>query len=74
MQFNFSTASISIREDEDLPSRLSIVKTGLIEPNITFQVYVYPGEGSPNENGKVATIKGKVLECSYVNVNPNLNS
>ena len=51
MQFNLSTAYLSIREDEDLPSRLAIFKTGQIEHNISFQVYVFPGEGNPNENG-----------------------
>ena len=57
VKFNFSRADFSIREDEDLPSQLSIVKTGQIEPNISFQVYVYPVEEGPDETGnKLLTV------------------
>jgi hypothetical protein len=51
--FNFSRADVSIREDEDLPSRLSILKTGQTEPTISFQVFVYAAEGGPDETGKL---------------------
>ena len=51
--FNFSRADLSIREGEDLPSRISIVKTGQNEPTISFQVFVYSVEGGPDETGKL---------------------
>ena len=53
MKFNFSRADLSIRESEDLPSLISIVKTGQNEPIISFQVFVYPVEGGPDESGKL---------------------
>ena len=53
VKFNFSTADLSIRESEDLPSQISIVKTGENEPTISFQVFVYPVEGDPDETGKI---------------------
>ena len=53
MQFNFSRADLSIEEGEDLPSHISIIKTGQNEPIISFQVFVYPVEGGPDETGKL---------------------
>ena len=53
VKFNFSRADLSIRESEDLPSQISIVKTGENEPTISFQVFVYPVEGDPDETGKI---------------------
>ena len=53
VQFNFSTPLLMISEEEDLPSRLSIIKIGQNEPDISFQVTII--EGTPellNEMGK----------------------
>ena len=44
--------SLEIYEGDDLPSMLSIVKTGQNEPNISFRVFVNAGDGSPDEGGK----------------------
>ena len=52
VQFNFSTNLLMITEGGDLPSMLSIVKTGQNEPDISFQVTIT--EGTPqllNEMG-----------------------
>ena len=51
VQFNFSTPLVVISEGEDLPSRLSIVKSGQNEPNISFQVTITAGTSGINENG-----------------------
>ena len=51
VQFNFSAPLVEISEGEDLPSRLSIVKNGQNEPNISFQVTITPGTSGLNENG-----------------------
>ena len=52
VQFNFSHLRLDINEGDDLPSMLSIVKTGQNEPIISFQVFVYAGDGSPEPGGK----------------------
>ena len=42
-----------ISEEEDLPSRLSIIKIGQNEPDISFQVTIIEGTpGLLNEMGK----------------------
>ena len=51
VQFNFSTPLVVICEGEDLPSRLSIVKNGQNEPNISFQVTITAATSGLNENG-----------------------
>ena len=51
VQFNFSTPGLRIREDEDLPSRLSIVKIGQNEPDISFRVDIAPGSPSLTKFG-----------------------
>ena len=51
VQFSFSTSELPISEGEDLPSQLSILKTGQNEADISFQVIVMPGtaqEGTGN--------------------------
>ena len=49
VQFNFSTSVVEISEGDDLPSLLSIIKTGEHQGNINIQVMVTPV--TPNENG-----------------------
>ena len=51
MNFNFSTSELGISEGGDLPSQLSIVKTGVQEEgrNISLRVNVIPV--TPNDNG-----------------------
>ena len=44
--------SLKIDEGDDLPSMLSIVKTGQNEPNISFRVFVNAGDGNPVQGGK----------------------
>lgn len=53
VQLNFSVGELEITEGGDLPSALSIVKTGQNEANITFRVFVYPADGSPSEGSGI---------------------
>ena len=51
VQFNFSTSIVTIGENGNLPSELSIVKTGQNEMDISFRVNVNPGTARET-NGK----------------------
>lgn len=62
VQFSFSTATLLVGENEILPNRLSIIKTGQAEPTIRFQVFVYPVEGGPDETGTVNNYYGQICE------------
>ena len=49
VQFNFSASEVEISEGGNLPSQLSIVKTGEHQGNISIRVRVTPI--TPNSNG-----------------------
>ena len=50
VQFNFSTSQLVISEGGDLPSQLSIVKTGQHQGNITVDIELTSTH--PNDRGK----------------------
>ena len=51
VQFNFSTSELGISEGGDLPSQLSIVKTGVQEEGTSITLRVQVTEVTPNQNG-----------------------
>ena len=54
VQFNFSRSELAISERGNLPSQLSIVKTGQHQGNITVDISLT--SGVPNRNGMCACV------------------
>ena len=65
VQFNFSIHQLAISEGGDLPSQLSIVKTGQHQGNITVSIELT--STVPNDGGKNASVFTRSIGIHYSN-------